>query len=265
MRNLVVVVGLIAAACGGGGPPTVTPQPLDRLTEVRRLARQGKWAKALPLLQRLAFDLPPGQAEVAEVSYLTGEALFQTGSFVEAASQFHQVADEFPETPYAPLALLRAGDSNMRQWRKPQLDPTPGEQALGVYQELVGRYPDSEAATRGGIHVRRLRTWFAHKAVMNGVFYLRRKAYDSAILYFKDVVANFSDTEWAPRAVSRLIEAYTAIGYGEERKETCDHLRRFYPKAPVPESCPPATAADAAPPPPLSPPSTPSPPSPPSF
>lgn len=248
MRSFVVIGLLAAAACGGRPAATVAPQPLERLDQARQLARQGKWAKTLPLLQRLAFDLPPGNPQIPEISYLTGEALFQTGSFVEAASQFRQVADEFPETPYAPLALLRAGDSNLRMWRKPQLDPTYGETALGVYQELVGRYPDSEAAARAGIHVRHLRNWFAEKAVMNGMFYLRRKAYDSAILYFRDVVANYSDTRWAPDALLRLIDAYSAIGYDDERKETCDHLRRYYPATRLPaERCPAAPAASGSP------------------
>jgi outer membrane protein assembly factor BamD len=200
------------------------------------------------ILQRLAFDLPPGRPELPEVSYLTGEALFQSGSFAEAATQFHHVADQFPETPYAPLALLRAGDSNLRQWRKPQLDPTSGEAALGDYQELVGRYPDSDAASRASLHVKRLRNWFGHKTYMNGVFYQRRKAYDSAIIYYKDVVANFSDTRWAPEALLKLIESYRAIGYAEEHKETCDHLRRYYPTFRFdPERCPATPAVSNSP------------------
>ena len=60
----------------------------------------------LPLLQGLQFELAGGRPELPEVSYLTGEAFFQTGSFVEAATQFRNLADHFPESPYAPLALL---------------------------------------------------------------------------------------------------------------------------------------------------------------
>ena len=192
----------------------------------------------------LVFELSGGRAEAPEVGYLTGEALFQTGQFSDAAEQFRKVSDGFPESPYAPLALLRAGDANLRLWRLPQLDPTYGEVALATYQELVGRYPESEAAARAALHVRRLRNWLAEKAYRNGVFYLRRKAYDSAILYFREVVGAFSDTRWAPDALLRLIDSYAAIGYGEERRETCAHLRRFFPATTVaPERCPPAPAA----------------------
>jgi len=251
MRSLMLIAVLAAPLTGACAKKRIeAPAPLARLDEARHLTRTGKWTKALPMLQRLAFDLPAGRPELAEVSYLTGEAFFQTGAFTEAAGQFHQVADQFPETPYAPLGLLRAGDANLRQWRKPQLDPTYGEAALGVYQELVGRYPDSEAASRANVHVRRLRNWFAEKTYLNGMFYLRRKAFDSAIIYFKDVVANYSDTRWAPDALLRLIDSYHAIGYAEEKKETCEHLRRYYPTVRVSlERCPaaPAPATGASP------------------
>lgn len=247
MRTL-FLLGLLAVGACGGSPVVQAPTPAARLDDVRRLTRRGQWTKALPVLQRLSFDLSAGHAALPEVGYLTGEALFQTGSFPEAADQFRSVSDQFPDTPFAPLALLRAGDANLRQWRKPQLDPTPGEAALGIYQELVSLYPNSDAASRAGLHVRRLRDWFAEKTYSNGMFYLRRKAYDSAVLYFKEVVANFSETSWAGQSLLRLIDAYGAIGYAEELKETCEHVRRYYPGAAVSaERCPPAAATSATP------------------
>ena len=63
------------------------------------------------------------------------------------------------------------------------------------------------------------------------MFYLRRKAYDSAIIYFKDVIANYPNGQRAPDALLRLVDSYRAIGYTQEVQETCEHLRRFYPTA----------------------------------
>ena len=133
-------------------------------------------------------------------------------------------------------------------WRRPELDPTPGETALAIYQELAGRYPDSDAAARARLHVVRLQNQFAEKTYKNGMFYLRRKAYDSAIIYFKDVIANYPKAERTPDALLRLVDSYRAIGYKEELQETCAHLRRFYPNATgLGRSCPPpAGAADSS-------------------
>ena len=156
------------------------------------------------------------------------------------------MADQYPNSAYAPLALLRAGDANLRLWRSPDLDPSYGETALAIYQELAGRYPDSEAAARAQLHVRQLKEWFAEKSYKAGMFYFRRRAYDSAIIYFKDVIAGYAGTPRVSDALLRLADSYRAIGYKDELKETCAHLRRFFPRADgLDRSCP-GTASDSS-------------------
>jgi outer membrane protein assembly factor BamD len=129
-------------------------------------------------------------------------------------------------------------------WHRPELDPSYGETALAIYQELAGRYPESDAAARARLHVRKLESQFAEKAYKTGIFYMRRKAFDSAIIYFKDVIANYPSAQRAPDALLRLVDSYRAIGYTQEMQETCEHLRRFYPNATqLNASCPAAAAA----------------------
>jgi outer membrane protein assembly factor BamD len=200
---------------------------------------RGSFRRAQTTLQRLTFEFGPGQPQLAQIRYYLAECSFQLGEFVQAASDFRRVADDFSTSEYAPLALLRAGDSNLRLWRRPELDPSYGETALAIYQELAGRYPESDAAARARPHVRRLENEFAEKSYKTGLFYLRRKAFDSAIIYFKDVIANYPGAGRAPDALLRLVDSYHAIGYTQELQETCAHLRRYYPNAAqLDRSCP---------------------------
>ncbi len=242
MRRMVWMLGLatLAAACHHG-PKVQAPAPRAELQLDQAMThyRRGDYHRALLVLQRLSFEFGPSQPEAVVARYYMAECYFQTGDRVQAAHEFRKVADEFPTSEYASLALLRAGDSNLRLWRRAELDPTYGETALSIYQELAGRYPDSDAAARARPHVRRLQNQFAEKTYKNGMFYLRRKAYDSAIIYFKDVIANYPEAKLAPDALLRLVDSYRAIGYTDELKETCDHLRRFYPQATgLGKSCP---------------------------
>jgi len=216
-------------------PDVDIPKALD-------LFHRGEFRKAQTILQRVSYQLQPGSPQLAEVNYYLAETWFQLGDFVQAASDFRKVADEFAMTEYAPLALLRAGDSNLRLWHRPELDPSYGETALAIYQELAGRFPDSDAAARARPHVRRLENEFAEKTYKTGIFYMRRKAYDSAIIYFKDVIANYPTSARAPDALLRLVDSYRAIGYKQELEETCEHLRRFYPNAAKDARCPAAPA-----------------------
>src|SRR2546430_17193451 len=78
------------------------------------------------------------------------------------------------------------------------------------------------------------------------MFYFRRRAYDPGIIYFKDVIANYSESRWTVPALLRLVDSYRVIGYADERRETCAHLRRFYSTASgVSERCPAGTSAAA--------------------
>ena len=250
-RVLLLVLACFVSGVGcRGGPrapePTVAPE--NQLARAMTLFRRGDFRRAQVVLQRVTFELGPGQPELAQARYYLAECYFQTGDRVLAASEFRKVADEFATSEYAPLALLRAGDANLRLWRRPELDPTYGETALATYQELAGRYPDTDAAARARIHVARLENQFAEKTYKNGMFYLKRKAYDSAIIYFKDVIANFPNTRRAPDALLRLVDSYRAIRYTEELQETCAHLRRFYPRAAgLDKGCPAAADSTATP------------------
>ena len=141
------VLGL--AACHPHRPqaaPRPAADPQVQLAQARRLFHRGSFTKALQAFQRLTFELQAGDPAVAEVHYNLAECYFQTGDYVLAVHEFRQTADQFPATDYAPLALLRAGDANLRLWRRPELDPSYGEAVLAIYQELAGRYPQSSAA-----------------------------------------------------------------------------------------------------------------------
>ena len=59
----------------------------------------------------------------------------------------------------------------------------------------------------------------------------RLKAYDSAILYLKGVVATYPRAAIAPEALIKLVEAYRKVGYREDVQETCGYIRRFHPGA----------------------------------
>ena len=236
-----------AVACPHPRRVGPAPDPAAELARARAQFRAGDCGRALRSFRRLTFELSPTQPEMAEAQYYLAECEFQSGDRVQAAHDFREVADRYPGSPYAPLALLRAGDANLRLWRRPELDASYGESALAIYQELAGRYPGTDAAVRAQAHVLELREWFADKDYRNGMFYFRRRAYDSAIIYFKDVIATFPGTARVPDALLRLADSYRAIGYAEELKETCANLRRFYPQADgLGKTCP-ADSSAAAP------------------
>ena len=227
---LIGCIWLAACAHGPQHIETRVQDPKAVLAEAHARFRRGDFNGAVLAFRRVQFELAPTQPEMAEALYFIAECDFQLGDRATAALAFRKVADDFPESEYAPLALLRAGDANLRLWRRAELDPEPGQTALATYQELQGRYPGTDAAARAQLHVSQINELFAEKNYKNGMFYFRRRAYDSAIIYFKDVIANYPGTRLVPDALLRLVDSYRAIRYVEELKEACANLRQYYPK-----------------------------------
>jgi outer membrane protein assembly factor BamD len=193
--------------------------------------RKGNYFMAEQAFQRLTFELQGRDERQARVRYYLGECMLELRRELEAAQQFRRASDDFPRHELAPDALLRAGDAYASLWDDAELDPSYGETALATYTELLGRYPSSPAAARARERMAELNEMFAAKTLKGGVFYLRLKAFDSAIIYFRDVVVSYPNSSSAPAAVVKLIEAYDRIGYNDEKADMCLYLRQYYPNA----------------------------------
>ena len=61
---------------------------------------------------------------------------------------------------------------------------------------------------------------------------MRRRAYDAAEVYLKDVVENFPQSPFAPKAIVSLIETYERMGYVEAAEEQRERLLSDYPESP---------------------------------
>ncbi len=203
-----------------------TPESLFRASMEQ--FRAGRFDKALTGFQKLSFDLGTSDSLYPASRFYLGESYFGQGDYVSAAREFRRVADESPTSSLAPTALLRAADSYAAEWTEPELDASNGQTALATYQELQGRFPGSLAAQIAAARVRALNDEFARKEMANALFYYQRGAYDSAILYFKDLIASYSASPLVPDAYAYLVRSYKTIGWKDEQAAFCLQLRSYY-------------------------------------
>ena len=230
---------LVVAACSNNMNVDKYASPQSLYDASMAEFNKGNCTKAMQGFTRVTLDLPPRDPKAVEARFMLAECHLKKGEYLEASRQFRRVSDETPTHELAPKALLRSGDAQLELWKRVELDDTYGENAMATYRELVTRYPESQAAQEGRKRIEELSDQFAKKEFKTGEFYMRLHAFDSAILYFKDLVANYPNSMYASRALIKLIRAYRKIGYTEEIRETCTHLRRFYPDAKgLDETCP---------------------------
>jgi outer membrane protein assembly factor BamD len=191
--------------------------------------QRGRWDNAIAAFEKLTTDLPARDTLLPRSHWYLARAHQQKREWVLAGASFTRLVESFPDDTLADDAALEAARSYRKLWRKPTLDPTYGESAEATYNTLLGLYPTSPLVPQAKKELAELEEMFAQKDYLSGMYYLRRNAHDSAIIYFKDVLGKHPDTPTARLAQLRLVDAYKAIRYKEDAADQCAALQRNFP------------------------------------
>lgn len=233
-----------ALACGPSFRLNQYPTNEALYTAALSQFEDGKWDNAVAGFERLTLQLPPRDTLLPRAHWHLAQAHRRRGEDLLAAQSFVRLVESFPADTLADDALYEAAAAYHRMWRKPALDPQYGELAGETYRTFLSAYPQSPLASQAQAGLARVREWMAEKDYDTGEYYRRRRAYDSAIIYFQDVVASYPETRAARRSLFALHEVYGRLNYREERQEICTQLRTQYPDdAEVRATCGAAPAA----------------------
>ena len=227
--SLAASLAMLAGACSKAFVPRKFPTTLALYQASEHEYQRRHWDNALAGFDLLAGQLPARDTLLAHVYFYQGEVHGKKDEHLLAAQAYSRIIDAFPDDSLADDALIRTAREYQALWRKPTLDAQYGQTALSTYRQLLSLYPDSKLVPEAGREIAHLNGMFADKDFETAEHYMRRKAYDSAIIYLRDVTQNYPGTPAARQSYFRLLDAYRAIKYREDEVETCTEARKFYP------------------------------------
>lgn len=229
-RVLLVVLLLAAAACHPDFQIAQFPtnEALFRAATTEFAAK--RWDNAVAAFDKLTTDLPARDTLLPRAYWFLARAHEEHGDHILAATTYSRLVESFPDDSLADDAALASARQYWQMWRKPALDPTYGETALATYNTLLGLYPSSPLVPVAKKERAEVEDQFARKNYLSGMYYMRRKAYDSAIIYFRDILTKYPASLTAREAQLRLVDAYKAIRYKEDAADACALLRKAHPE-----------------------------------
>jgi outer membrane protein assembly factor BamD len=227
---LLTVVMLFSSGCNRGFQPRNYANPEALFRGALQEFQRGRYANAIVGFERLTLDLASRDPLLTQTYYYLGLSHEKQQEFLLAAQAFSRLHDGFPGDTLAPVAMLSEGRAYQSLWRKPALDADYGLKALNVYRVLLTTHAASPEAVDATTRIATIEDWLARKDYDIGMHYLRtRKAYDSSIIYFKDVIETYPSTPTARKAWLAMLQAYQVRKWKEEADETCEEMRRRYP------------------------------------
>ncbi|HEX2168294.1 MAG TPA: outer membrane protein assembly factor BamD [Longimicrobiales bacterium] len=234
LKTILLIIPLLAVgmtACASRGP-TLEAMDQEALFQygMERL-RDEDWSGAIAAFERFTFTFPDNP-RVAEARFRMGEAYAGRGEYVTAAMELNRLASDFPAGPWADDARFAVCNAYYELSPAPPRDQQYTATAIDHCRSLTLYYPESEYVPRAQEVMQELVNKLAQKDFETAEYYFRRRAYHSANIYYEGVAADYPETPWAPRALLRLHESYTILGYEEEAQEVRERLLRDFPSSP---------------------------------
>lgn len=223
----ICLLALPLVGCASG--PRFEGLDQDQLYErATRAFEEEDWDEAQAAADRLLFAYPSYDREV-EVRFLLAETFLNKEEYLSASSEYQRLLDRFPGHPRADEASLGICRSYAELSPHTQRDQAFTLQAMSACQNVVADFPGTPVEVEAEEIWQRMNGKLGQAIFEEGEFYFRRKLWDSAILYFEDVLDTFPGTAAAPNALLHLYRCYVEIGWDDRAEEEKERLLERYP------------------------------------
>jgi len=198
-------------------------------------------------------------------AYQEGLKALESGDAITAAKKFNEAEILYPQSEWAPKALLMAAYSYYAQNlyydaifelerfiksypKDKRLSYANFLLAMCYYEQIVDEkkdlkpllmaeerfkivikeYPDSDFALDAKFKLNLIKDVLASKEIYLGRYYIKKEKWIAAINRFKEVLENYDTTIYVEEAIHRLVEIHYRIGLIDEAKKYANLLGYNY-------------------------------------
>ncbi len=201
----------------------------DQFALAKREFEKKHHDQAIIEFQKLIFNYP-GAVFIDSAQYLLGMSYFSLKDYPLAIVEFNRILSSFPTSHLSDDGAFMVALSDFEMSARAELDQKHTLQAIEELQQFLDDYPASDRREEAQDLLNRSRAKLAKKAYKNGRLYFKMKRYESALIYLKEVVNGYHDTEWAASAQFQIAEVYIKQKKFEQAKEEFEKFLDNFPQ-----------------------------------
>lgn len=167
-----------------------------------------KWDKAIEDFSMVTLNNPGGEF-ADDAQFYLGECHFNKKEYLLAISEYQQLVERYSYSPLVEDAMYKIAVSYFELSPKYQLDQSYTEQGLSYLQDFIDTFPNSKYRKDAEEKIQQLRYKLAKKMYESGRLYMKLHEWDSANIYFDNMLEQYYDTPLAVEA--QLKKAYCLI------------------------------------------------------
>jgi outer membrane protein assembly factor BamD len=202
-----VIIGYLGMAlaagltgCGSMSPKTFATAE-DQFRQARKDYDKKHYLRSIDGFQKVIYNYS-GSPMVDSAQYFLAMSHYEMRDYFMAATEFERLVNNYPGSPFVDdgqymtgLCYYKAAPGNHGLDQKDLL------LAVQTLQDFLIDHPESDAADDARATIKAARQRMAEKDYDSGRTYYRLGYYESAGIYFQNVIDEYTDTEWAARAL----------------------------------------------------------------
>jgi len=150
----------------------------------------------------------PGSRLAVDAQYYLSESLFNSKKYIEASVAYENYIRYSNDIEKIEASRFRICECAIETSMDYQKDQQSTLNALDRLQEFIEDFPDSKWTTKAMGEIIKIRSKLALKLYETGRLYLKLEEYESARIYFQQVVDNYYDTPIADDAKIEIMFSY---------------------------------------------------------
>ncbi|MFC1667472.1 outer membrane protein assembly factor BamD [Candidatus Omnitrophota bacterium] len=161
--------------------------------------------KAIEIFKIVADNAPYGKyADIA--MFNTGLSYKEIADYDSAVMMFKDLIDRYPNSSLIDKSRYQLAECSKLLSLRPDYDQTPTVSARKEFEDFIEKHPVGEMSDEAREIIDKLKYKEAQNAYNIAQFYEARDVFESAAIYYRDIIQNYPDTEWAEKARERLNE-----------------------------------------------------------
>jgi len=178
-----------------------------KFTHGKKLFDKKKYARAKDDFDYIILN-DIGSEMGVEARYYQAESLFYLKQYTEAISSYSRFLEYSNNVVKNELCRFRVCECYYNTSNKHNRDQSNNDLALETLQLFIDDYPNSELVDSAEGYIEDLRLKKAKKLHETGRLYLKEKEFDSALIYFVNVIDNYYDTYYSDESRISIIFLY---------------------------------------------------------
>jgi outer membrane protein assembly factor BamD (BamD/ComL family) len=134
-----------------------------------------------------------------------GTARENQKNYLKASKAYELAADRYSDRPrVASEALWKAGEANRKQSAEAEYDQGASVRAIETYNDFIALFTEDSRVPQARDNIIELRTEQARGSFIVAKFYEKYHRYQSALIYYNEVLIKDPDSPYAPDARERM-------------------------------------------------------------